>query len=147
MTSLVEHSKQCGGQRPLIPPRGDPAVVRAERGAEGMLRRVEPAAAEIKSDPSRHLANKIPLGLHGIESLGEDRLIRPADGGAAFSDEIHDGGAERREPFRETPPAGPRLVVVEQGVVRIQVGPLAGRLLPLEREHPHEMRPERGPRR
>jgi hypothetical protein len=58
-----------------------------------MLRRVEPAAAEIKSDPSRHLANEIPLGLHGIESLGEDRLIRPADGGAACSDEIHDGGA------------------------------------------------------
>ena len=127
----------------LMPIRGSSGQ-HVKLGDVAQIRRgyVEPATVKVKPDPTCHLANEPALGLHRIGSLREDRVIRPATRVATLPHKIHDGHPERPESIRKPPPAGPGLIVVEQGIVWIEVWPLARRLLSLEGEHPHQMRPQ-----
>ena len=111
-----------------------------------MVGGVEPTAGKVKADPGGHILSELPLGGDRIGPLRQQRVIGAAGGLGTGPDERHEPLAKLGESRRDRPPPPPRFVVVEQRVVGIEVGTLAGGLLPLEGENLLEPGFELGPR-
>ena len=97
--------------------RGDPAVAGADPGAERVRRDVEPAPAEVEADGRRHCLAEDPLPVdrvtraRGATASGRDSAPAIA---ATSGDEL---APQRLEQGGDLAALGPRLVLVEQGVV------------------------------
>ena len=141
MAGLVEHSEQRGRQVRLVPAGGDPAVMRPGRAAKRVLRRVEASTVEVEPDPFGHSPDKhllCPARKMPPQDVVEWRVGRPRAG----PDEGHEARSEAVEEGRNVTCPGTGLVVVEEGIVGIEIGGLAARLFAFQRDDVGELRSE-----
>ena len=144
VADLVEDAEEAVGEVLGVESGRDPAVAGADPGAERVRCGVEPPSLEVE-------ANRAGDGL-AEDSLAVDRVVALGQGpdplGRRAGDLLDQGNqvvAERPEERDQGPGGGPRLVLVEQGVVG--VGPRsrkAGGFLLLEPDDRFEPGEEAG---
>ena len=141
MAGLVEHSEQRGRQVRLVPAGGDPAVMRPGRAAKRVLRRVEASPVEVETDPFGHGPDKRLLG-PARKPPPEDVVEWRAGGPRAGPGEGHEARPEAVEEGRNVTRPGTGLVVVDEGIVGIEIGRLAARLFAFQGDDAGEFRSE-----
>ena len=99
-----------------------------------MIGGVEAATLEVEADPVRHRSHERLLGGDRIDPFGEQPVVGPAGCGGTGLHQRHDSIPQFGKPRRDRSPTSTRFVVVEQRIIGIEIGPLAGGLFPLEGE-------------
>ncbi len=175
VADLVEDAEKGVAELVLVEPRRDAAVARPDPRAERVGRHVQPAAPEVEAHRRGHRLAEDPLAIARITSPEDRRAARSCGRTRilAISRPARCGLGDRRHQRRQLAPQGieqdgqlgtpgPRLVLVEQGIVdrshspgfvlgRVVTGQ-AGGFLPLELDDLLQPGPEprevaRGPRR
>ena len=116
VAALVHAGVQRRHQVGLVPARGDPDVVVAERGRERVYGVVHPPTRWVKAHSPHHVRDQLPLAVHGEAPIDH----RPVDAVGVVGqrrDHRHQLRLQLVEQPRDLGALHARLVVVEQHVV------------------------------
>ena len=128
---LMEDAKKGIGEIPRVVAGGDPTIVGTNLGAKRMRRDIEPTALEIESKLRGHHLSENPLPLSWVVAL-QHADVGPAGSCRNRLNQRHQPLPQRFKQRGQIGRSGPRLIVVEKGIIVGWSRPKAGSLLPLE---------------
>ena len=116
MSSLVKHTKQRGGEVGEVVARGQADIVWAERGAEGMCRRVDASGLEVEADAIGDFSVELLLFFEGVASAQQifREGVTPLNG---LLRDPRDSGFEVIEKSCDVASGRSALITVEEGIV------------------------------
>ena len=122
MPRLVQRPKERPGEMVRVVTGCQPAIARANPAAERMGGDIQPPLLKVEPNLRRRLERKRPLGVGGIVAGQDlDRWLPPRL--ANLANQFHQLAAERGEELRNVGRRHGRLVLVDQGVVRVAFSP------------------------